>query len=333
MQSFSFMRWTFLAFLARPVVQEDGYSCRSAKDSQRLKVAASEGWDATIEECLRISGIDVDGIGDDTDGYQRTALHVAASKNRSKIVDQLLSAGADASKKDKQSQTALSHASFAGHAQVVYDLLTHDSKAEFAHPNGTIEEWKILNPMAGVDALVNAAAQGHVDVVELLVTVGGIFMWKCLRQVGLEAGRACFGLHEQLKRFIEKSKKPQAKAHIVTLLEAAYGLAKSSEGKYDDRNMLDQVVMKVRMAESLGLTPILAECVPFEDGFLTAAVDFLTNEGIAHARNLADSPEQMNGFLAALKTKQPLPRGLEEKLMNDLQAIENTKMPTAHDEL
>ena len=92
-------------------------------------------------------------------GVRGTALHLASAEGKEKMVQFLLSKGADVHAKDLINKTALHRAAISGNNRIVDMLLEH----------GADINWK---DSFGKTALMYAVAHGHQDMVQLLLDQG-----------------------------------------------------------------------------------------------------------------------------------------------------------------
>lgn len=102
-------------------VPDDWARVRSAIAERKLRVASNTNNTEMLERLLSQNGIKVDVKS--VDEHKRSALHFAAAKGYSEVVDLLLRNGADPNQKDQLGNTAMHLAACTNHVPVVTLLL------------------------------------------------------------------------------------------------------------------------------------------------------------------------------------------------------------------
>ena len=161
----------------------------SAQLLSELLAAVEAGNDSKVAELI---SKDADLVNEAGEG-KWTALHLAAQKGHTAVVEYLLKQGADTEARDTEGYTALHWAAFCGHTEIVDYLLDRGANREaknkwgytalhFAAQAGRLEIANYLIEERGVDisardnqdntALHLAARAGRLDVLKSLIEVG-----------------------------------------------------------------------------------------------------------------------------------------------------------------
>ena len=135
-----------------------GYAARQHKQEAELMDAVTDGDETAVQELLDSGSIDVKEIST-CDDEGSTPLHVAAFMGYTRIVSQLLEAGAPTNAKGQLASEPLHVAAYAGRLQVVQQLIAAGANIE-----ATDEEDR--------RPLHIAASRGHADIVEALCAAG-----------------------------------------------------------------------------------------------------------------------------------------------------------------
>lgn len=155
-----------------------------------LTIAAEKG----NMEIIKMLVEDGKAIINDKSSYGVTPLIAAAAAGNGEVVSYLVEHGADVSAKDDLGKTALIYAANIDNPKLVSNLIKLDNKAVnlldnsgntaliYSAQKGLIGNIKVLlangvqidyrNPATGLSALSAAAAEGHSDVIRLLVRTG-----------------------------------------------------------------------------------------------------------------------------------------------------------------